>query len=1152
MVTSSENIPGIRYRVGIDVGLRSIGFCAIEMDDENHPIQILNSVVHVHDAGTGGPGETDSLRKKSGIAARARRRGRTEKKRLRKLDALLEEFGWELASNDVLDSHAPWHIRKRLVSEYIVDDDERQRCLSTAVAHIARHRGWRNPYSKVDTLMLEHEPSDRMQGLKDRVEARTGLEFSDDATQGELVAALLEYDRNVTVRGFVRKGGKATKELGVLQGKYMQHDLVCELRKVCVKQKVSDEVFRQLVSTIFFSQEPQADKKGQRDRVGIDELQLAVDPQAVELRAERAHPAFQKFKIVATLANMRIHEEGVGERALRADELNTVTAYLLEKSGDGIPAWEEVAAQLGVPRHMLRGASRAALETGGGLRYPPFDETTARVTESEIGWLVDWWMQADDESRGHMIDEISNGCGSETNDIEDEEVIELISSATAEDVAKLELLAKKLPPGRAAYSLKTLREVTSMILETGDDLSRVIERLYGVEPGWVPTPAPIEAPVGNPSVDRVVKQVARWLKFAERRWGIPQAVNIEHTREGLKSASVIEEEREQREKYEARREVRLKEMYKRLGISGPFRRTDQTRYEILYLQDCICLYCGGNINFGTFELDHIIPRVDASSDSRKSNLAAVCHSCNSAKGGMPFGQWAKSGDCPSNVNLKEAIKRVRRWDKDRAGLTDKAMRKRKDEVISRLKTETPYEEFDGRSMESVAWMAIELKKRIEGYFNSDCPEGCAAVQVNAYSGRLTACARRAAHVDKRVHLIRLKGDNGHHKNRFDRRNHAMDALVIALMNPAIARTIAVREDRREAQQLTRAFESWKNFLGAEDRMRDRWESWIVDLEYACDRLNELIDADKIPVTENLRLRNSGKLHADQPESLKKARRGSKRPRPQRYVLGDALPADVINRVTDPGLWTALVRVPEFDDQLGLPADPGRSLSLRGSRISADFPINYFPTDSPALAVQGGYVGLEFHHARLYRIIGPKEKVTYALLRVCAIDLCGIDRANLFEVELKPSSISMRTADPKLKEALKSGAAHPIGWLVPGDEIQIDPSKFPKQAIGEFLDEFKEYGSISSWRVSGFDTPTRVILKPRVLSNEPLKKGSHLGGRSAELSVSYSVQKIVGGSGWVVAINALLQSGSVRVIRRNALGEVRTSSESHLPVSLNLR
>lgn len=1148
MTNSSENIPGIRYRVGIDVGLRSIGFCAVEVDDENHPIQILNSVVHVHDAGTGGPGETDSLRKRSGIAARARRRGRAQKKRLKRLDTLLEDLGWGVVSNEMLESHAPWHVRKRLLNEYITDDVERRQCLSTAAAHIARHRGWRNPYSKVDTLMLEHEPSDRMRGLKNRVEEQTGLCFSDQATQGELIATLLEHDKDVTVRGFVRKNGKATKELGVLQGKYMQYDLVAELRQICVTQKVSDEVFGQLVSTIFYSKEPQSDKKNQRKRVGIDELQLAVDPQAVELRAERAHPAFQKFKIVATLANMRIQEDGVGERALRPDELHAVTAYLLDESGAGIPAWEEVAGQLGVPRHMLRGASRAALETGGGHRYPPFDETTARVAESEIDWLVDWWMQADDESRGHMIDEISNGCGSETNDIEDAEVIELISNATAEDVAKLELLAKKLPSGRAAYSLKTLRAVTSSILETGDDLSRVIERLYGVEPGWAPTPAPIEAPVGNPSVDRVVKQVARWLKFAEKRWGIPQAVNIEHTREGLKSASLLEEEKENRIKYEERREERLKKMYAQLGISGPFRRSEQTRYEILYLQDCACLYCGCKIGFETFEIDHIIPRVDASSDSRKENLAAVCHSCNSAKGGRSFGQWVKSGDCPSGVSLKEAIKRVGRWDKDRAGLTYKAMLKRKAEVKSRLKTETPYEEFDGRSMESVAWMAIELKKRIEGYFNADRPEGRAAVQVNAYSGRLTACARRAAHVDKRVRLIRLKGDEGHQKNRFDRRNHAMDALVIALMTPAIARTIALREDRREAQQLTHAFESWKNYLGSEERMQERWGSWIGDVEYACDRLNELIDANKIPVTENLRLRNSGKLHTDQPDSLRRARRGSKRPRPQRYVLGDALPADVVNRVTDPGLWTALVRAPEFDAQTGLPANPDRSLTLRGSRILGDFPINYFPTDSPALAVQGGYVGLGFHHARVYRIVGPKEKVTYALLRVCAIDLCGIDRSNLFEVELKPSSISMRTADPKLKEAMKEGNATQIGWLVLGDEIQIDPSKFPKQSIGKFLDEC---GPISSWRVSALDTPSKITLKPRLLSNEPLLK-DRKGGRKTDLVVSECVEKIMKKTGWVVEINALLKSGSIRVIRRNVLGEVRTSPKSGLPTSVNLR
>ena len=175
-------------------------------------------------------------------------------------------------------------------------------------------------------------------------------------------------------------------------------------------------------------------------------------------------------------------------------------------------------------------------------------------------------------------------------------------------------------------------------------------------------------------------------------------------------------------------------------------------------------------------------------------------------------------------------------------------------------------------------------------------------------------------------------------------------------------------------------------------------------------------------------------------------------------------------------------------------------------------------------------------------------MTYALLRVCAIDLCGIDRSNLFAVELKESSISMRTADPKLKEAMKEGKATQIGWIVLGDEIEIDPSKFPKQSIGRFLDEC---GPISSWRVSAFNTPSKITLKPRLLSNEPLLKERY-GGRNIDLVVSECVEKIMKKTGWVVEINALLKSGSIRVIRRNALGEVRTSSKSGLPVSLNLR
>ena len=41
MIDSSANVQGVRYRVGIDVGLKSIGFCAVEVDQYDQPIRGL-------------------------------------------------------------------------------------------------------------------------------------------------------------------------------------------------------------------------------------------------------------------------------------------------------------------------------------------------------------------------------------------------------------------------------------------------------------------------------------------------------------------------------------------------------------------------------------------------------------------------------------------------------------------------------------------------------------------------------------------------------------------------------------------------------------------------------------------------------------------------------------------------------------------------------------------------------------------------------------------------------------------------------------------------------------------------------------------------------------------------------------------------------
>ena len=115
MSTYSVNVQRRHYRIGIDVGLKSIGFCAIEVDGRGTPTKLLNSTVHLHDGGAE-PGDRKevSRKKTAGIARRARRRGLRNKRRLRELDAYLsEELGWPLPDlEEFTDQHEPWQIRQ--------------------------------------------------------------------------------------------------------------------------------------------------------------------------------------------------------------------------------------------------------------------------------------------------------------------------------------------------------------------------------------------------------------------------------------------------------------------------------------------------------------------------------------------------------------------------------------------------------------------------------------------------------------------------------------------------------------------------------------------------------------------------------------------------------------------------------------------------------------------------------------------------------------------------------------------------------------------------------------------------------------------------------------------------------------------------------
>ena len=1124
MIDSSANIQSVRYRIGIDVGLKSVGFCAVEVDRNDQPVRLLNSMVFVHDAGVD-PNARKSMETRKltgGVARRTRRLYQTRRQRLANLDRVLsKEFGWPLPDfSSFKDPREPWHVRAGLLDGYIADDEKRKEALSIALRHMARHRGWRNPYAKVETLLQPSEPSDFLKGLNERIGIALRRSFPEDATPGQLIDAYLAHP------DYVGRGGtpKLRGPEGILAGKLHQSDNAQEIRRICDVQQIGPADRDRLIRVVFEAKSPKGSAK-ERGLVGYDEL----PGQGKHVRAEKAHPAFQLFRMVSVLANLRIRE-GREERSLSPHELQGLVDFIDQVSLKQEVTWQDLADNLGIERSDLRGTAKASFDGSPVLRNPPTDVTTEKIMACKVKWLKEWWKDADDEQRGYMVDAFSNSGGSEDGTDVNDEVAELLEQASEEDQVEFEKIS--LPQGRAAYSLDSLRRLTERMLCDGVDLHTARRLEFDVGDDWKPAVEPIGAPTGNPAVDRVLKQVSRWLHAATERWGEPTVINIEHARDGLGSELVAYKLMKANEKRRKANAAAVAVMAEKLKLSGKVHRSDQIRYFALQRQNCQCLYCGAPITYTTAEMDHIVPRADGSSTNDRSNLAAVCRTCNHMKGKIPFAVWASSEKVNQGASLKGALERVKMWERDN-GMSPKQFEQLQREVSARLKSRKPDEEFDGRSMESVAWMAVELRTRIEGFYRSRNEEFVPSVGV--YRGQLTAEARKASGFENRVNLIGGRG-----KTRFDRRHHAMDALVIALMNPSVSRTLALRLNMRDAQRLTGVEETWKNFYGKPGEASQRFESWRESMLRGVELFNVALSDNAIPFVENIRLRvgssviHDATVHSFCPPKTPEGQQIITKGYGEQHALGAAMPVELIDRAETPALWTALTRCPDFDPKTGLPENPQRTISVNGTRVGPTDLLNFFGSSAACLKVRGGYVelGSSIHHARIYRIDG--KKTAYAMVRVFQVDLMRMKHQDVFTTPLKPSAISMRTAEPKIRKALADGTATQIGWLVEGDELQIDTSKYRGGFIGEVLERYPE---ARSWRVAGFPTPAKLRLRPYLLSAEGLEKDA-----------DKAMKDLLEGNGWRPSVNVVFSSGTVKIVRRNCLAEPRYSSQASLPTS----
>ncbi len=1083
------NSANVNYRVGIDVGSYSLGMAAIAIDDDGKPTEILSAISLIHDSGVD-PDSAKSAATRlatSGIARRTRRLYRRKRKRLAKLDKFISSQGWPLKEfEEYEDPFYPWRVRAELATTPITDQQELGEKLSIALRHIARHRGWRNPYSKVTALYTVTEPSDAFLAMQEECAKKLGRSIPKTITVGQLVASM-----NL---GKTRLRG----ENSLLAARPRQSDNANEIHTIAKVQGLSNDLVKQIIDHVFAAGSA---KGSAAQRVGKDPLQ------PTKKHALKASDAFQRYRIAALIGNLRIRG-GKGNRRLTAEETRLVFDYLRSLPAKQEPTWQLVAEQLRIDRGNLVGT---AIMTDDGERAgakPPVHDTNRIMESTKIKPLAAWWKSADTDARAAMVKALSNA---EVDDFDSQagaQVQEFFFGISDEDQEKLDGL--HLPIGRAAYSEDTLDRLTKRMIDKGMDLYEARQAEFKIPNDWAPPAPEIGERVGNPAVDRVLKATARWLNAAERQWGAPKSVNIEHVRAAFMSESSARE-LDRDNQHRAKRNVKVvAEMQEKLGIEGRPSRADVWRFQSIQRQNGKCAYCGTQISYTNSEMDHIVPQAGEGSTNTRDNLVAVCRECNSSKSNIAFAVWAENTSRPG-VSVQKAVERTRHWVTD-SGLRKPEFDKFRKQVCDRLRRKATDEPIDARSLESVAWMANELRSRIAQKFEDG------DTKVRVYKGALTAEARRASGISGKLEFVDGKG-----KSRLDRRHHAVDAAVVAFTSNYVAETLALRSNMKFDQELRRKAPQWREFTGSDHVHQVEWTKWKYRMQALVELLNNALAQDRIVVMHNLRLRlGNGAAHEDTIGKL------------TRIKVGDAISTTDIDRASSEALWCALTRDPDFDPKTGLPENPDRTIRIHGTHLTASDEITVFPVAAASVPIRDGFakLGSNYHHVRLFRVPNGK-KYKYCLMQVYTVDLLKFRKEDLFTVGLKPQTISVRTCEAPLRKALANGTAEYLGWLVSDDELLIDTSSFNTPGIVKLQEE---YGPINKWRLAGFNLITQMILRPLYLSKEGLKPDA-----------DPEIKKIIDNRGWYVSVNKLFDIGHVTIIRRDALGRPRLHSAAHLPI-----
>ena len=758
----------IRYFLGVDVGVSSLGIAVIEIDQKNKPIGVIKGYVRTWSVPEGG--ETRRT------ARSQRRRIDRKNDRLKRISQLFEKKGigysYKKAPKEILNK-SPIKLRAKAVNEKI-ELQELQRIL----LHIAKHRGSSAFDNKESDEKETKITKAGIKSLKEEIKRLGFKTYGQYLRWREKKGLFTRINQNKNNKGnydFYPSRELLKKEFEIIWGEQAKW-----------YPKILENNFKASLEDLLFKQRKVTIPKPGKCAFFPDENR----------RLPRASRLFQIKRIYEEVNNLRFHDSLQNPLPFEKDQRDILVSKLME----GTDLNKTCIKKLCGYKHNCKVNFENVLTRDKIKKYP--------FSESELG--IEW---ANLEK--NKQDKILKIIASEFDKNEAKEKILKnvnLSKKTIERIFEAKFPSGYGSIGKKATKLiiKELKANHTISTRKAEDLaglthfmsptSEVFEQLpyygevlkgYALDPVWIFGDNPSNQPPStnfneskfgrapNPIVHVALNQIRKMLNCLISKYGLPEKIFVELARDLGKSPKAKKElENRNSQNQKKRKEIRSK--LKEMKILP--NRTREIKYELWEQQGHKCIYTGDCISqtqlySDEVEIDHILPRSKTLDDS-KANKVICKRSANALKNNrIPYEAFHNHPNYDWDAikqrisSLPVGVEKKRRFQKD---ALDK-FRENPNHWRERYSNDNSY-----------------IAKLTRQYLSCLYRETGNVVSV---SSRITSLLRR------KWGLNGILGDKHEIKQRDDHRHHFIDALVVGCTSQSTIQEIQTSARLCEEQRI---------------------------------------------------------------------------------------------------------------------------------------------------------------------------------------------------------------------------------------------------------------------------------------------------------------------------------------------------------------